>query len=79
MIIEREQDGLYFQLESTDWRGYWQELFAWVKSHQVNIEWQFDKLDNRWWICEELVEDFSKVKKKYIDEVVNPGQGDLGF
>lgn len=79
MIINREQNGLFFQLEEVDWKGNWRELLNWVKSFQFKEQWEFDKMDNRWWICEELVDDFCEMKKKFIDEVLNPGQFNLEF
>ena len=74
MRIDRQQDGLYFELEGIDWKGDWRTLLEFVKSYK---RYEYDEMNKRWWIGEENVIDFMALKRDLIDKYINPNQTEL--
>lgn len=72
MIIDRQQDGLFFEIEQIDFKGgNWKKLLDCVKAFR---RWEYDSDAKRWWICEEHVKEFFRLKKQLIDNKLNPNQ-----
>lgn len=70
-------DGLIFSLDPIDFKKcHWKAFLEDIRNLAGGI---YDGETKEWWVSEDYILDFMRIKKQFIDDVMNKDQNEFNF